>query len=129
MEGINKIRVMIVDDSQSMRAAAKSVLSPTCEVLGCENGLETLAVLASFRPHIIFVDIVMPKLDGYETVALIRMNDAFRDVPILMMSSKGGVFDVAKGRLLGFNGSIVKPFKSEALLAAVAEHVPSPVVA
>jgi twitching motility two-component system response regulator PilG len=101
------------------------VLAPTCEVMGCENGLETLGVLASFRPHIIFVDIVMPKLDGYETVALIRMNEAFRDVPILMMSSKGGVFDIAKGRLLGFNGSIVKPFKSDALLAAVAEHVPA----
>lgn len=118
-----KKRVLVIDDSQSMRASAKAVLGNDYEVLGCENGLEALAALASFRPHIIFVDIVMPKLDGYETVGLIRSNEAFNDVPILMMSSKGGVFDVARGRLLGFNGFIVKPFKSEELPAAIAQHL------
>lgn len=116
-------RILVIDDSQSMRAAAKSVLSPEFEVEGCEDGLQALATLAQFRPDLILVDIVMPKLDGYETVALIRMNESFDSVPILMMSSKGGIFDVARGRLLGFNGSIVKPFKSEALRAAVASHL------
>lgn len=119
-----KIRVMVIDDSHSMRESAKLVLSPDFEVLGCEDGLEAISSLSSFQPHLIFVDIVMPRLDGYQTVALIRCNEAFDQVPILMMSSKGGVFDVAKGRLLGFNGSIVKPFKSEVLRAAIDEHLP-----
>lgn len=121
--GEKSIRILVVDDSQSMRAAAKSVFARDYDFMAVENGLEAIAVMAKFRPHILFVDIVMPKLDGYETVALIRMNDAFRDVPILMMSSKGGVFDVAKGKLLGFDGAIVKPLKSEQLLAAVRDHV------
>lgn len=123
MEAGMKVRVMVVDDSQSMRAAALSVLKENFEVLTCENGLDAIAALGGFRPDIIFVDIVMPKLDGYETVALIRMNEAFSEVPILMMSSKGGVFDVARGRLLGFNGSIIKPFRSEILCGAIAEHL------
>jgi twitching motility two-component system response regulator PilG len=123
MDANIKVKVMVVDDSQSMRGAAMAALKDSFEVMTCENGLDAIAALGGFRPDIIFVDIVMPKLDGYETVALIRMNEAFTDVPILMMSSKGGVFDVARGRLLGFSGSIVKPFRSEALLAAIAEHV------
>lgn len=120
-----KTRVMVVDDSQSMRAAATAVLKGEFDVMTCEDGLDAIASLGSFQPHIIFVDIVMPKLDGYETVALIRMNEMFAKVPVLMMSSKGGVFDVARGRLLGFNGSIVKPFKSEALRAAIEQHLPA----
>lgn len=118
-----KIRVMVVDDSPSMREMALRVLREDFELLICENGLDAIAALGEFRPDIIFVDIVMPKLDGYETVALIRMNEAFSEVPILMISSKGGVFDVARGRLLGFSGSIVKPFKSEILRGAIAEHL------
>jgi twitching motility two-component system response regulator PilG len=118
-----KRRIMVVDDSQSMRAAAKSALGEEFEVLACENGLEAIASMASFRPELVFVDITMPKLDGYETVALIRLNEAFNDVPVLMMSSKGGVFDLARGRLLGFNGSIVKPFQAKDLRRAVDEHL------
>lgn len=117
-----RFRVMVVDDSASMRAAAKTVLEAEYDVLTCEDGLDAIAALASFRPDIILVDIVMPKLDGYETVALIRMNEAFATTPVYMMSSKGGAFDVARGRLLGFDGSIVKPFKSEALQAVIARH-------
>lgn len=119
----NKRRIMVVDDSQSMRAAAKSALGEAFEVMSCENGLDAIAAMAAFKPDLVFVDITMPKLDGYETVALIRLNEAFAHVPVLMMSSKGGVFDLARGRLLGFNGSIVKPFKQEDLLAAVEEHL------
>lgn len=118
-----KHRIMVVDDSQSMRAAARSALGSEFEVLGCENGLEAIAALASFKPDLVFVDITMPKLDGYETVALIRLNDAFAHVPVLMMSSKGGVFDLARGRLLGFNGSIVKPFQAMDMRSAVVEHL------
>ncbi len=121
----SKPRIMVVDDSQSMRAAAKSALGEDFEVLCCENGLEAIAALAAFKPQIVFVDITMPKLDGYETVALIRLNEAFASVPVLMMSSKGGVFDLARGRLLGFNGSIVKPFQAKDLREAVSKHLKS----
>lgn len=122
-EPSKKARIMVVDDSASMRAAAKSLLSKDFEVMTCEDGLEAIASLASFLPDLIFVDIVMPKMDGYETVAIIRMNDHFASTPVYMMSSKGGVFDVAKGRLLGFSGEVIKPFKSEALYAIVRKHV------
>ena len=118
-----KPRIMVVDDSQSMRAAAKSALGAEFEVMVCENGLEAIASMAAFKPELVFVDITMPKLDGYETVSLIRLNEAFANVPVLMMSSKGGVFDLARGRLLGFNGSIVKPFQAKDLRRAVAEHL------
>lgn len=119
----DKKRILVVDDSQSMRAAAKVALSDQYEVLGCEDGLDALAAMAAFQPDIVLVDIVMPKLDGYETVALIRMNSAFRNVPILMMSSKGGVFDLARGRLLGFDGAITKPFQPQDMLDAIAAHL------
>lgn len=119
----DKPRIMVVDDSQSMRAAAKSALKDDFEVLCCDNGLEAIAAISAFMPDLVFVDITMPKLDGYETVALIRLNDAFAEIPVLMMSSKGGVFDLARGRLLGFNGSIVKPFQAVDLRAAVDEHL------
>lgn len=118
-----RFRIMVVDDSQSMRAAAKSALGDEYEVMACENGLEAIAAMAGFNPDLVFVDITMPKLDGYETVALIRLNDAFGTVPVLMMSSKGGVFDLARGRLLGFNGSIVKPFQAQDLRGAVERHL------
>lgn len=118
-----KKRILVVDDSQSMRAAAKAALGDQYEVLGCEDGLDALAAMAGFKPDLVLVDIVMPKLDGYETVALIRMNTAFRTVPILMMSSKGGVFDLARGRLLGFDGAITKPFQPKDMLDAIAAHL------
>jgi len=119
----DKIKVMVIDDSQSMRSAALSVLKNDYNVLTCEDGLDAIASISSFCPQIIFVDIVMPKIDGYETIALIRMNEYFKYTPIIMMSSKGGVFDVARGRLLGFNGSIIKPFKSEELIGAISKHL------
>lgn len=118
-----KPKIMVVDDSQSMHAAARSALGDEYELLCCNDGLEAVASIASFRPHLVFVDITMPRMDGYETVALIRLNDALSQVPVLMMSSKGGVFDVARGRLLGFNGNIQKPFKRDDLRNAVTQHL------
>lgn len=118
-----KHRVMVVDDAETLRAAAKVALGKEFEVLCCEDGLDAIAQMAAFRPDLVLVDIIMPRLDGYETVALMRQNDAFRETPILMMSSKGGVFDLARGRLLGFTGNITKPFKPGDLVAAVREHL------
>jgi len=120
-----KKRILVVDDSQSMRAAAKAALGTDFELLSCEDGLEAISSIAAFKPDLVLVDITMPKLDGYETVALIRLNEAFKDIPILMMSSKGGVFDLARGRLLGFNGAIVKPFQSKDMRQAVESHLGS----
>jgi twitching motility two-component system response regulator PilG len=121
--GQDKVRILVVDDSASMRASAKNALNEHYEVLTCEDGMEALSMLAAFRPQLILVDITMPKLDGYETVSLIRCNDAFAEVPILMMSSKNGVFDVAKSGLIGFNGNIAKPFRPEEMRAAIATHL------
>lgn len=118
-----KKRIMVIDDSQSMRAAAKSALAAHYELICCEDGLDAIASIARFNPDLVFVDITMPRLDGYETVALIRLNHAFKKIPVLMMSSKGGVFDLAKGRLLGFNGAVVKPFTAKDMTDAVEHHL------
>ncbi|MEJ6002640.1 response regulator [Paucibacter soli] len=118
-----KKRILVVDDSQSMRAAAKTALAADYDVMYCEDGLEAVSTIAAFKPDLVFVDITMPNLDGYETVALIRLNEAFKETPILMMSSKGGVFDLARGRLLGFNGAIVKPFQAPDMRKVVEEHL------
>lgn len=108
-----RYQIMVVDDSQTQRAAAINALGDDYDVLACEDGLDAISNVASFRPDLVFMDIAMPRLDGYESVALLRMNDAFRNVPVIMMSSKGGVFDIAKGTLLGFDGHIIKPFVSQ----------------
>jgi len=115
-----KYKVLVVDDTQAMQYAAKSALDPDMfEVMSCMDGLEAVAAIARFAPDIVLVDILMPRLDGYETVSLIRLNEAFAEVPVLMMSSKGGVFDIAKGRLIGFDGVITKPFTAADLQTEV----------
>lgn len=120
---MDKPRILVIDDVKSLREGAKSILKEEFEVMACEDGLQALSVLNEFRPDLICVDIVMPRLDGYETVSLIRLNDAWRKVPIVMMSAKGGVFDVARARLLGFNGHVFKPFQMDSLRAIIKEHL------
>lgn len=114
-----KSRVMIVDDSVSIRTEATRYLGTEFEVMACEDGLDAIGRIAKFEPELILMDIVMPKLNGYETLSIIRLNPAFQKTPIYMMSGKGGVFDIAQGRVLGFNGYITKPFKSEDLMQLV----------
>ena len=115
--------ILVVDDSASMRASAMYALSPEFEVVTAEDGVDAIGMLASLKPHLLLIDIVMPNLDGYQTVSMIRLNDAFKDVPIVMMSSKGSVLDVARGKLIGFDGSIQKPFQPEDLVQVVREHL------
>lgn len=118
-----RTRVLVVDDSQIIRASAASMLGDEFEVVLAEDGMDALAKLANFKADIIFIDIVMPRLGGYETVALLRSNaHAFKGAPIVMMSSKTGTFDVAKGRLVGCDDYIVKPFEKQDLLSAIARH-------
>lgn len=115
--------ILVVDDSASMRASAKSALSPEFEVVTAEDGVDAIGMLASVKPDLLLIDIVMPNLDGYQTVSMIRLNDSFKAVPIVMMSSKGSVLDVARGKLIGFDGSIQKPFQAEDLVQVVREYL------
>jgi twitching motility two-component system response regulator PilG len=127
------IRVLLIDDSPTIRSAAESYLAECgFTVLSCENGFEALSHIQAFAPDIVFTDIQMPRIDGYETVSLIRYHEELhRDstgigrtaLPIIVLSSRGGVFDVAKGRLLGCTDYVVKPFRKETLLTAIQKHV------
>lgn len=105
-------RIMVIDDSQTIRVEAVKYLQAEYECLGCEDGLDAISKIAKFDPALVLVDIVMPRLNGYEALSIIRLNPRFEKIPIFMMSSKGGVFDIAQGRILGFSGHITKPFKA-----------------
>ena len=118
------LKVMVIDDSKTIRHTAETLLSKAgCEVLTAVDGFEALSVIAENRPDIIFVDIMMPRLDGYQTCALIKNNESFRSTPVIMLSSKDGLFDKAKGRIVGSQKYLTKPFTKEELLGAIREHV------
>ena len=117
------LRVMIIDDSKTIRRTAESLLKKAgCEVVTANDGFEALAKIADHKPDIIFVDIMMPRLDGYQTCALIKHNRAFRDTPVIMLSSKDGLFDRARGRIVGSERYLTKPFSKEELLGAIREY-------
>lgn len=116
--------VLIVDDSATIRRSAESMLSNEgFQVITAENGFEALSKVTRHRPDIIFVDIMMPRLDGYQTTAIIKNNAEFRDTPIIMLTSKDGLFDKARGRVVGSDLYLTKPFTREELLGAVRQHV------
>lgn len=118
------IKVMIVDDSNTIRRSAELFLKQAgYTVILVENGFEALTAVFDTRPDIIFVDIMMPRLDGYQTCQLIKKNDEFNGVPIIMLSSKDGLFDKARGRIVGSNEYLTKPFSKEGLLEAVRKYV------
>lgn len=116
-----KLKVLVVDDSQTIRTSATSILSEEYELMTAEDGLDALSKVGRFHPDIIFIDIVMPRLGGYETVSLLRANPEFSMLPIIMMSSKSGTFDIAKGRLIGCDSYVVKPFDRETLLNSLSD--------
>lgn len=119
------IRVMVVDDSKTIRRTAESLLTRAgCEVLTAVDGFEALAKIADDKPDLIFVDIMMPRLDGYQTCALIKSNPRFAKTPVIMLSSKDGLFDRARGRIVGSDQYLTKPFTRDELLAAVKAHRP-----
>jgi twitching motility two-component system response regulator PilG len=114
---------MVIDDSNTIRRSAEIFLSQSGhEVLLAEDGFEALAKIADHHPDVIFVDIMMPRLDGYQTCALIKKNPRFRTTPVIMLSSKDGLFDRARGRLVGSDEYLTKPFTKDALLQAVHRH-------
>jgi len=125
MEQSNSLRVMVIDDSKTIRRTAETLLKNAgCDVVTAIDGFDALAKIADTKPHIIFVDIMMPRLDGYQTCALIKNNNVFRTTPVIMLSSKDGLFDKAKGRVVGSDQYITKPFSKEELIGAIKTHVP-----
>ena len=123
-KNLTGVRVMVIDDSNTIRRSAEIFLMQAgCQVILAENGFDALAKIADHQPRLIFVDIMMPRLDGYQTCALIKQNPKLKSTPVIMLSSKDGVFDRARGRLAGSDRYLTKPFTKEGLVAAVAEYV------
>jgi twitching motility two-component system response regulator PilG len=113
-------RVLVVDDSNTIRRSAEIFLKQGGhEVLLAEDGFDALAKVNDYQPNLIFCDILMPRLDGYQTCAIIKRNAKFSGVPVVMLSSKDGVFDKARGRMVGAQDYLTKPFTKEQLLQAV----------
>ena len=121
--GLSGLRVMVIDDSKTIRRTAEMLLKREgCEVVTATDGFEALAKIADQQPQIIFVDIMMPRLDGYQTCALIKKSAKFHATPVLMLSSKDGRFDRARGAMIGSAAYLTKPFTKDSLLAAVREY-------
>ncbi|WP_154222208.1 twitching motility response regulator PilG [Marinicella rhabdoformis] len=118
------LKVMVIDDSKTIRRTAETLLKKEgCEVITVDNGYEALSQISDLEPNIIFVDIMMPRLDGYKTCALIKMNSEHKNTPVIMLSSKDGLFDKAKGRVVGAEEYLTKPFTKEELIEAIEAHV------
>lgn len=121
---LSGLKVMVIDDSKTIRRTAETLLKKEgCDVVTATDGFEALAKIADHQPKIIFVDIMMPRLDGYQTCALIKNNQMFKSTPVIMLSSKDGLFDKAKGRIVGSEEYLTKPFTRDELLSAIRRHV------
>jgi twitching motility two-component system response regulator PilG len=118
------VKVMVIDDSKTIRRSAETLLTKAgCEVITAIDGFEALAKITVHKPDIIFVDIMMPRLDGYQTCALIKNNQSFKATPVIMLSSKDSIFDRARGRIVGSEKYLTKPFSKEDLINAITTHV------
>ena len=114
------VKVLVIDDSNTIRRSAEIFLKQGGhDVLLAEDGFDALAKVNDYQPHLIFCDILMPRLDGYQTCAIIKRNARFAAVPVVMLSSKDGVFDKARGRMVGSQEYLTKPFTKDQLLQAV----------
>ena len=118
------VKVMVIDDSKTIRRSAETLLKKVgCDVVTATDGFEALAKITEHHPDIIFVDIMMPRLDGYQTCALIKNNKTFRSTPVIMLSSKDSIFDRARGRIVGSEEYLTKPFSRDDLIGAITAHV------
>jgi len=118
------LKVLVIDDSKTIRRTAETLLAKEgCEVFTAIDGFDALAKIADHKPDIVFVDIMMPRLDGYQTCALIKHNKVFRTIPVIMLSSNDGLFDRARGRIVGSEHYLTKPFTKEELLGAIETHI------
>lgn len=120
------LKVMVIDDSKTIRRTAETLLKKEgCEVVTANDGFEALGRIAEVQPQVIFVDIMMPRLDGYQTCALIKSNQLFKNTPVIMLSSKDGLFDKARGRIVGSEQYLTKPFTRDELLDVVRRYAPA----
>ena len=118
--GAQALKVLVIDDSNTIRRSAEIFLKQGGhEVLLAEDGFDALSKVHDYQPHLIFCDLLMPRLDGYQTCAIIKRNARFCSVPIVMLSSKDGVFDKARGRMVGSQDYLTKPFTKDQLLQTV----------
>ena len=119
-DNFENLKIMVIDDSKTIRRTAETLLKKVgCEVITATDGFDALAKIADSQPNIIFVDIMMPRLDGYQTCALIKNNSSFKKTPVIMLSSKDGLFDKAKGRIVGSDQYLTKPFSPRELVARI----------
>jgi len=118
---LRDVKVMVIDDSNTIRRSAEIFLTQAgCQVVLAEDGFDALAKIADHQPKVIFCDIMMPRLDGYQTCSLIKKNARFKATPVIMLSSKDGLFDRARGRMVGSDQYLTKPFTKDSLLQTVA---------
>lgn len=116
-------KVLVIDDSNTIRRSAEIFLKQGGhQVVLAEDGFDALAKLSDYQPDLVFCDILMPRLDGYQTCAIIKRNPQFAGVPVIMLSSKDGLFDKARGRMVGSQDYLTKPFTKDQLLQAVQQH-------
>ncbi|NCF25179.1 MAG: response regulator [Gammaproteobacteria bacterium] len=121
---LNGLKILVVDDSKTIRRTAETLLTKEgCQVFTAIDGFDALSKIADHQPDLIFVDIMMPRLDGYETCSLIKHNKMFKDTPVIMLSSKDGLFDRARGRIVGSEQYLTKPFTKDELLGAVSNQI------
>ena len=121
---ITGLKVMVIDDSNTIRRSAEIfLLQAGCTVILADDGFDALAKITDHQPDLVFVDIMMPRLDGYQTCSLIKHNKVFKQIPVIMLSSKDGLFDRARGRIVGSEHYLTKPFTKDELLGAIEAHV------
>jgi twitching motility two-component system response regulator PilG len=121
---LNGLKILVIDDSKTIRRTAETLLTKEgCQVFTAIDGFDALSKIADHQPDLIFVDIMMPRLDGYETCSLIKHNKVFRETPVIMLSSKDGLFDRARGRIVGSEQYLTKPFTKDELLGAISNQI------
>ncbi len=121
---LSGLKILVVDDSKTIRRTAETLLSKAgCQVFTAIDGFDALSKIADHQPDLIFVDIMMPRLDGYQTCSLIKHNKVFKETPVIMLSSKDGLFDRARGRIVGSEQYLTKPFTKDELLGAISNQI------
>jgi twitching motility two-component system response regulator PilG len=121
---LSGLKILVVDDSKTIRRTAETLLTKEgCQVFTAIDGFDALSKIADHQPDLIFVDIMMPRLDGYETCSLIKNNKTFKQTPVIMLSSKDGLFDRARGRIVGSEQYLTKPFTKDELLGAISNQM------
>ncbi len=124
LQALHGVKILIVDDSKTIRRTAETLLSKEgCQVFTAIDGFDALSKIADHQPDVIFVDIMMPRLDGYQTCSLIKHNKVFKNTPVIMLSSKDGLFDRARGRIVGSEQYLTKPFTKDELLGAISNQI------